>query len=136
MRTIYLTFPIILILLIACKKEDNLSLNVPLIGQWGGKGINIVASETDVTFDFDCATGIINRKVMVSSNQFSERGTFKLSVGNAPIIGDGPKPQNVQYEAKVNGNDINLDIMSEDGKTLIGTYTATKDTSGKLFRCL
>lgn len=136
MRTIYMTLPIILVLLIACKKEDNLSLNVPLIGQWGGKGINIVASETEVTFDFDCATGVINRKVMIRSNQFSERGIFKLSAGSAPIIGDGPKPQNVQYEAKIAGNDINLDIKSEDGKTLIGSYTVTKDAFGKLFRCL
>ena len=131
-----MTLPIILVLLIACKKEDNLYVNVPLIGQWGGKGINIVASENDVTFDFDCATGIINRKVMIKSNQFSERGTFTLSAGNRPIIGDGPKPQNVQYEAKVSGNDINLDIKSEDGKTLIGTYTVAKNVSGKLFRCL
>lgn len=136
MRTILITLPIILVLLIACKKDDNLAISVPLIGQWGGKGIQITASDTEVTFDFDCASGLINRKVMVNSNQFSERGTFTPSAGNRPIIGDAPKPQNVFYEAKIAGNDINLDIKSEDGKTLIGSYTVSKNVSGRLFRCL
>ena len=136
MKTILTTLPIILLLLIACKKEDNLIANTPLIGEWGGKGIQVLASDSEVSFNFDCATGLINRKVMVNSNQFLERGTFTPSAGNRPITEDFPKPQNVQYEAKIAGNDINLDIKSEDGKTLIGTYTLTKNVTGKLFRCL
>ncbi len=136
MKTILITLPIMLVLLIACKKDDNLTSSVPLIGQWGGKGIQIVASDKEITFDFDCASGLINRKVMMNGNQLSERGTFTPLAGNRPITEDYPKPQNVLYEAKVTGNDINLDIKSEDGKTLIGSYTVSKNVSGRLFRCL
>lgn len=137
MKTIYLSLSIVLMVLIACKRENISVESTPLLGQWGGRGIQVVASDTQVTFEFDCAAGVINRKVMINdNNQFSEKGTFTVVGGNRPITAEMPKPQNVQYEAKVSGNDISLDVKSEDGKTIIGSYTLSKDVYGKLFRCM
>ena len=137
MKTIYLSLSIVLMVLVACKSESLLVASTPLLGQWGGTGIQMVASETQVTFEFDCALGLINRKVMINdNNQFSEKGTFTVVGGNRPITEETPKAQNVQYQAKVLGNDISLDVKSEDGKTIIGSYTLSKDVYGKLFKCM
>lgn len=45
MRKINLFLVVTFILLISCKKDDNLSPNVPFIGNWAGKGISVIAQK-------------------------------------------------------------------------------------------
>jgi hypothetical protein len=137
MRNFLLTLFIILGLLISCTKDATLSPDTtPFTGKWGGQGISVIASDTQVTLDFDCASGIISKKVLMSNNQFSEKGTYTQFSGNVPINADPPLPKNVQYEGLLSVNNLSLTIKSEDGKTLIGKYTITKGDAGKIVRCL
>ena len=136
MKKINLALAVIFILLISCTKDENLSPDAPFSGKWGGQGITVLASDTQVDFEFDCATGIINKKVTMSNKVFSEKGTYTQFAGNLPINANPPEPKIVLYEGTLSGNTVSLVIKSEDGKTVISKYTLSKNASGILVRCM
>lgn len=134
MKTIQL-FLIAMALLFSCAKSQTLSPDVPLLGNWGGQGIALVASEKEVNLNFDCGTGVIPQKVVLSSNKFSEKGTYTQEMGVIPVNYE-PKPKPVLYEATLANDTLTLVMKSEDGKTTIATYTVGKNVFGRINRCL
>lgn len=134
MKTVQL-FLIATALLFSCAKSQTLSPDVPLTGNWGGEGVALVSSDTQTTLNFDCGSGEINKKVVLSSNKFSEKGTYLQIFGNIPVNFDN-KPQSVLYEAVLSGDTLTLTMKSEDGKTTMGTYTVKKGAFGKINRCM
>ncbi len=134
MKTIQL-FLIATTLLFSCAKFQTLSPDVPLLGNWGGRGIALVASDKEVNINFDCGTGIIPKKVVLSSNKFSEKGTYTQEMGVIPVNYE-PKLKPVLYEATLANDTLTLVMKSEDGKTTMATYTVGKNVFGKINRCL
>lgn len=134
MKTIQL-FLIVTVLLFSCAKSQTLSPDVPLLGNWGGRGIALVASDKEVNLNFDCGTGVIPQKVVLSNNKFSEKGTYTQEMGVLPVNYE-PKPKPVLYEATLASDTLTLVMKSEDGKTTMATYTVGKNVFGKLNRCL
>jgi hypothetical protein len=134
MKTVQL-FLIATAFLFSCAKSQTLSPDVPLTGNWGGEGVAFVSSDTQTTLNFDCGSGEINKKVVLSANKFSEKGTYLQTFGNIPINYDA-KPQTVLYEATLANDTLTLTMKSEDGKTIMGTYTAKKGAFGKINRCM
>lgn len=134
MKTIQL-FLIATALLFSCAKSQTLSPDVPLLGNWGGRGIVLVASDQEVNMNFDCGTGIISKKVVLSSNKFSEKGTYTQEMGMIPVNYE-PKPKPVLYEATLASDTLTLVMKSEDGKTTMAAYTVGKNVFGKINRCL
>jgi hypothetical protein len=136
MRNINLILSAIFILILSCKKDESLSPDTPFVGNWGGQGIAVLATETQVTLEFNCASGTINKKVMLNSGIFSEKGTFTQFSGNIPINTNFPDPKPVLYEGNVSGNNLSLTIKSEDGKTVLEKYNIVKNVTGNLVRCM
>lgn len=134
MKTIQL-FLMATVLLFSCAKSQTLSPDVPLLGNWGGRGIALVASDKEVNLNFDCGAGIIPQKVVLSSNKFSEKGTYTQGTGVLPVDYE-PKPKPVLYEATLASDTLTLVMKSEDGKTTMATYTLGKNVFGKIYRCL
>lgn len=134
MKTIQL-FLIATALLFSCAKSQILSPDVPLSGNWGGEGVALVASDTQTTLNFDCGSGEINKKVILSSNKFSEKGTYLQIFGNVPVNYDA-KPRPVLYEATLADDTMTLTMKSDDGKTTLGTYSLKKGAFGKINRCM
>ena len=128
-------FLIAMTLLLSCAKSQTMSPDVVLLGNWGGEGIALVATETQNTFNFNCGSGEINKKVVLSANKFSEKGTYLQIFGNVPV-GYDAKPQTVLYEAILSGDTLNLTMKSEDGKTVMGNYSVKKGAFGKINRCM
>jgi hypothetical protein len=136
MKTISIFLLSVFVLIFACKKENTTSSIVPFVGKWGTSGIIVYATDTKVTLNFDCAEGEISKKVSFNNNQFSETGTYTQFMGNIPIFSDGPKPKPVLYEGKLSGDNLDLTIKSEDGKTVIGNYSIVRNDEGKIYQCL
>ncbi len=136
MRNINLFLLVTLFLLISCKKDENLSPDTTFLGKWGGQGISVLASDAQVDFQFDCAIGMINKKVMVSNNLFSEKGTYTQYAANLPINANPPEPKVVWYEGTVSVNNVSIVIKSEDGKTIISKYNLSKNNAGTIVRCM
>lgn len=134
MKTIQLLL-IVTALLFSCAKSQTLSPDVPLLGNWGGRGIALVASDKEVNLNFDCGTGIIPQKVVLSNNKFSVKGTYTQEMGVLPVNYE-PKPKPVLYEAILVSETLTLVMKSEDGKTTMATYTVGKNVFGKINRCL
>lgn len=137
MKNIHLILSVIFFVLVACAKDENLTqANVPLAGKWGGQGVEILASDTEVTMSFNCASGSIGQKVTLINNQFTEKGTYTVFTGNIPVNIEQTQPQTVQYEGKLVSDILTINIKSEDGKTLIGTYTVSKSVVAKIVKCM
>lgn len=134
MKTVQL-FLMATTILFSCAKSQTLSPDVPLLGNWGGESIALVASDTQTTLNFDCGSGEISKKVILSANKFSEKGTYLQIFGNIPVNFDA-KPQPVLYEAVLSGDTLTLTMKSADGKTTMGTYVAKKGAFGKINRCM
>ena len=130
MRNINLLLASIIILLVSCTKDNTLGPDTLFIGRWGGQGISVLATDTQVTLDFNCASGTISKRVMLSNNLFLEKGTYTQFTGNTPVNA------NVLYEGNLSINDLSLTIKSEDGKTIIGKYLIIKNDTGKVIRCM
>ncbi len=122
-------------LLFSCAKSQTVSPDVPLSGNWGGEDIALVSSDTKTTLTFNCGSGEINKKVILVSNKFSEKGTYLQIFGNIPANYDA-KPVPVLYEAVFAGDTLTLTMKSEDGKTTMGTYMVKKGAFGKINRCM
>lgn len=136
MRNLNFWLATIIILLVSCTKYDNLSPDTLFTGRWGGQGISVLASDTQVTLGFNCAFGTISKKVMLINNLFLEKGTYTQLTGNIPVNANPPEPQIVQYEGYLSVNNLSLTIKSEDGKTVIGKYMIVKNETGKVIRCM
>ena len=136
MRNLNLLLVATIILLVSCTKDDNLIPNTLFIGSWGGQGISVSASDTQVTLNFNCASGTINKKVVLTNNLFSEEGTYTQFSGNVPVNANSPEPQIVHYEGNLSVNNLSLTIKSQDGNTIIGKYIIVKNESGKIIRCM
>ncbi len=136
MKKIHLIISAILVFLCACSKGENIGPITTLSGQWGGQGVEVLATETQVTFNFNCASGIINKKVTMSNYQFLEKGTYMPVTGNIPVNAEPKPPQNVQYEGKIVNDMLTLTIKSDDGKTIIATYTIAKGVVGDVVKCM
>lgn len=133
MRNLNLLLIATIILLVSC---TNLIPDTLFTGRWGGQGISVLVSDTQVTLDFNCASGTISKKVILSNNLFLEKGTYTQNSGNMPINAILPEPQIVQYEGNLSGSNLSLVIKSEDGNTIIGEYMIVKNESGKIIRCM
>lgn len=136
MRNINLLLASAIILLVSCTKDNTLGPDTLFIGRWGGQGISVLATDSQVTFDFNCASGTISKKVMLSNSLFLEKGTYTQFTGNTSVNANTPEPQIVQYEGNLSINDLSLTIKSEDGKTIIGKYLIVKNDTGKIIRCM
>ncbi len=70
MRNLNLLLIATIILLVSC---TNLIPDTLFTGRWGGQGISVLVSDTQVTLDFNCASGTISKKVILSNNLFLEK---------------------------------------------------------------
>ncbi|MEA5462064.1 hypothetical protein VB796_23540 [Arcicella sp. LKC2W] len=136
MKNIHVILFAILMILVACTKDEAVNPNIPLMGKWGGQGVEILATDTQINFSFDCASGVIEKNVVLVNNQFIERGTYTVFKGNNPINIEPPQPQNVQYQGNLASDVLTLSIKSDDGKTQIATYTISKNVVAKIVKCL
>ncbi len=136
MKNIHVILFAILMILVACTKDEAINPNIPLMGKWGGQGVEILATDTQINFSFDCASGVIEKNVVLVNNQFIERGTYTAFKGNNPINIEPPQPQNVQYQGNLASDVLTLSIKSDDGKTQIATYTISKNVVAKIVKCL
>ena len=105
-----------------------------LPGVWGGEHIRIEVTEGGATLEFDCAHGTVEGKINVDgAGRFSVAGTFYPEHGGPVREGEGSNGQPVRLTGRVGGSLMNLTITR--GRTKIGTYTLTRDSSGRIFKC-
>ena len=110
------------------------SADALLPGVWGGEHIRLEVTQSGATMDFDCAHGTVEGRILVDrAGRFSVAGNFYQEHGGPVREGEGSTGQPVRLTGNVGGSLMKLTITR--GRTQVGTYTLTRDSDGRLFKC-
>ena len=108
------------------------------VGPWGGDHISLTVSAASTHVEFDCASGDIPGPITVDArNDFDISGTITREYGG-PITEPPPPPDQhpAAYSGSVNGDTMLLTVQLTDSQTLIGIFTLTRGSPGRLVRCV
>jgi len=105
-------------------------------GDWGGEGISFVVSRSDVTIEFDCASGRIDQPLELRAGSFSARGILVRGHGGPEREGEEPDMTAAVYDGTISGATLRLTVRPEDTGDPIGPYLLRRDGQALLRRCL
>ncbi len=105
-----------------------------LPGVWGGQHIRFEVTDGGANVEYDCARGSIEGKITVdAAGRFSVAGTFYREHGGPVREGEGSTGVPVRYAGRVGGSLMSLTVTR--GRETLGTYTLTRDSQGRVFKC-
>lgn len=116
-----------------CQQDVNGPLQS---GNWGGTGVTMVVSSTGTAFEFDCAHGFVDARLVVSGGRFSMVGQYVREHG-------GPLPEEFEedpvaatYDGTIRGSTMTLYVKLVDLQEPIGPYLLERGSQGELRKCL
>jgi hypothetical protein len=104
------------------------------IGVWGGDHIVLTVEATSAHVEFDCAHGEI--PVRLPDGPFTVAGTFVREHGGPIRVDETADSHPALYVASMSGGVMTLTIRLVGGGELVGTFTLTRGSSGRVFKCL
>lgn len=105
-------------------------------GAWGGDHIRMEVSEAGAALEFDCAHGAIDKPIALDSEgRFDLKATYTVERGG-PVRRDSPPPvRPARYSGRVSGDTLTLTVTLTDTDEDAGTYTLTRGSEGRVFKC-
>lgn len=105
-----------------------------LPGVWGGDHIRFEVTKDGAGIEYDCAHGTVSGRIVVDAEgRFSVAGTHYREHGGPVREGEGSNGQPVRFTGRVGGSLMSLTVTR--GRETIGTYTLTRDSAGRVFKC-
>ena len=118
--------------------RDNIGANgdeIPL-GNWGGEHISLELTAQGGTVEFDCAHGVITRKLVLDrSGRFDVPGTYVEERGGPVRSNEQSKEFPVRYTGSIKNGKLRLTITRSDTKKSLGTFTLTHGQEAFLVKC-
>jgi len=105
-----------------------------LAGVWGGEHVLLTIADASAHLEFDCAHGDIPTRL--PAPPFSVAGTFVREHGGPIRVGEVPDSHPALYVVSTSGDVMTLTIRLSDSGELVGTFTLTRGSSGRVFKCL
>jgi hypothetical protein len=108
------------------------------LGVWGGDHVSLTVAATSSHLEFDCAHGDIPVAVTLDARkEFYVSGTFVRDQGGPIQVPPPPADSHpAVYSGAVNGNMMTLTVQLTDTQTVIGSFTLSRGSPGRLVRCL
>ena len=103
-------------------------------GLWGGDHIVLTVEATSAHVELDCAHGDI--PVRLPDAAFTVAGTFVREHGGPIRVGETLDSHPAMYVASTSDSVMTLTIRLTDSGELVGTFTLTRGSSGRVFKCL
>jgi len=103
-------------------------------GLWGGDHIALTVESTSAHVELDCAHGDI--PIRLPDAAFTVAGTFVREHGGPSGVGETPDSHPALFVATMSGGVMTLTIRLGDSGELVGTFTLTRGSSGRVFKCL
>ena len=106
-------------------------------GRWGGDHVELVATDTGATLEYDCAHGAIAGRILTDeSGRFTATGTHVREHGGPIREGEIPDAHPASYTGDVRGDRMTLTVRETDSGTVLGPFTLMRGVSGRLMKCL
>lgn len=105
-------------------------------GTWGGKHIQFEVSEGSVNIEYDCAHGAISGPLTVDrEGSFSWHGTYTREHGGPIRLGEKVNNQAAIYSGSIKVDTMTLTVKLENSNDEPLTFTLTRDTIGRVWKC-
>ncbi|MET0648205.1 MAG: hypothetical protein ABW208_16455 [Pyrinomonadaceae bacterium] len=105
-------------------------------GGWGGKHVRMEVADGGVLLEFDCAKGSITGPVTLDAEgRFSAKGRFAREGFGPRNEDEVPKGVPALYVGAVKGESLTLTVTLAETREEVGTYTLTRGSRGRLWKC-
>ena len=112
-------------------KDQNLPTGI-----WGGEHIHAEVSESKVEIEFDCARGSIPTRIALDQQgRFRVSGKFITERGGPVRSDEEANDRAVQYAGVVKEKEMTLTISDPNTKEVIGNFTLTHGSEGRIRKC-
>jgi len=103
-------------------------------GLWGGDHIALTVEDRSAHVELDCAHGDI--PIRLPDAPFTVAGTFVREHGGPIRVDETLDSHPAMYVASTSDSVMTLTIRLTDSGELVGTFTLTRGSSGRVFKCL
>jgi hypothetical protein len=122
-------------LIVLCASGCGGSATMPsLMGQWGGDHVSLVVADQTSHVELDCAHGDFSGAV--DSDRFAIQGTFVREHGGPIRVDEKADSHPAMFSGTVSGTSMTLTIRLTDTNELVGSFTLTRGSPGRVVKCL
>ena len=105
-------------------------------GVWGGAHARLHVTDIGGGIEYDCAHGTVSGPLVLDAQgRFSVMGTHTRERPGPIRIGLTPASVPARYAGSVEGQTLTLTVTLTDDQTIIGTFTLTQGSGGRLWKC-
>jgi hypothetical protein len=105
-------------------------------GTWGGEHALLEITGTSASIEFDCAHGTLQVPLTLTRGTFDVSGEYVQEHGGPIRSDETVVRQPARYTGSVNGTTMTLQVRLTATAEDRGTYTLTRGSSGRVFKCL
>ena len=104
-------------------------------GAWGGAHVRLNVRGGGAELEFDCARGEITAPFETdAAGRFDLPGTFRRE-GASIRVGKTPGSRPARYSGRVEGRAMTLTVKLTETDQTPDTYTLTRGSEGRLWKC-
>jgi hypothetical protein len=103
---------------------------------WGGEHVRVEFNDGEARVEFDCAHGTITDPLKTDSDgRFDLKGTY-VREGPGPIRLNVPRvSQPARYSGTIKGDEMALSVTLNTTSEEIGTFTLSRGSQGRIWKC-
>ena len=121
-------------LLLACQSDPTGPLGS---GSWGGTGASLVVTADSAMFEFDCAHGSIEERIVPNADGgFDVAGIYVREHGGPIREGEAPDSHPARYLGRVGGSRMTLTVTLTDDPKFTASYTLRQGEPPQVYKCL
>lgn len=119
---------------IACMDPE---MPAPVLGEWGGQHLGLVAGVEGADLEFDCATGRTSAAITPdAAGRFSVPG-FHFPEHGGPIRDDEERVKlSARFDGTVRGDLLTISVSIPEWAMTLGPYTLLRGAPPHVFKCL
>ncbi|HEX7025174.1 MAG TPA: hypothetical protein VF187_10190 [Gemmatimonadales bacterium] len=109
----------------------------PVVGEWGGDHLGMVASVSGAELEFDCATGRIGAAIIPdASGRFSVTGLHFPGHGGPDPVDEEQVGIPARFDGTVRGDLMTISVTLPDWATTLGPFTLKRGGTPNVLKCL
>jgi len=119
---------------VACMDPE---LPAPVLGEWGGDHLGLVATLDGADLEYDCATGRTSGAIVPDgAGRFSVPGFHSPGHGGPAFEGEEPVNLPARYDGTVRGDLMTISVTLPDWAMTLGPFTLKRGGAPHVFKCL
>jgi hypothetical protein len=116
--------------------KTNAKMDDSIIGSWAGNHITMEVTQQGAKIEYDCASGTINKKIILDKNKrFDVSGTQVEEHGGPIRESDAPNSYPVRFIGRIKGKRMTLVVKRKDNNKIIGTFSLLHGQESLLVKC-